>query len=282
MTRAGELFAEGKPRTAAPSTAHALRVLFGLGVRELVLSKKTLVVLFLGALLVFTTFAYRAVVAFGWARNPNIPLIFGVVVTEAFLRFMIPVIALFYGASLVTDEVDGRTITYLTTRPIDKPVILWGKFAAFAAVSVMLLEVTLFLCWLSLATAAGLGGLLTHLHLLAKDGAVVVLGILAYGALFTLLGALLRKPVIPGLIFIFVWEMVASLMPGSVQRLTILHWLQALTPHTLSLDNDIPFLASLFQKENAFVAVVLLGLMTAGLLWGAGVAFRESEYRLEK
>ena len=41
----------------------------------------------------------------------------------------------------------------------------------------------------------------------------MALGLVVYGAFFTLLGVVLRRPVIPGLLFLFVWELVANL-PG--------------------------------------------------------------------
>ena len=46
---------------------------------------------------------------------------------------MLPLAALFYATSLVADEVEGRTLTYLLTRPITRASILAGKFAAYLA-----------------------------------------------------------------------------------------------------------------------------------------------------
>jgi len=54
-----------------------------------------------------------------------------------------------------------------------------------------------------------------------------ILALLAYGALFTLLGVLLKRPMIPGLLFVFVWEMVANL-PGYLPRFTLTAYLRSL------------------------------------------------------
>ena len=35
-----------------------------------------------------------------------------------FLRFIVPVLGIFYGTALMADEVEDKTITYLFTRPI--------------------------------------------------------------------------------------------------------------------------------------------------------------------
>ena len=35
-----------------------------------------------------------------------------------FVRFIVPVLGVFYGTALIADEVEDKTITYLFTRPI--------------------------------------------------------------------------------------------------------------------------------------------------------------------
>ena len=42
-----------------------------------------------------------------------------------YMRNVLPLVALFYATSLVADEVDGKTITYLLTRPITRPARSW-------------------------------------------------------------------------------------------------------------------------------------------------------------
>ena len=65
---------------------------------------------------------------------------------------------------------------------------------------------------------------------LFRDLGVMALALAVYGAFFTLLGVLLRRPVIPGLLFLFVWELVANL-PGYLPRFTITAWLRSLIRH---------------------------------------------------
>ncbi|PYQ25548.1 MAG: hypothetical protein DMF81_02010, partial [Acidobacteria bacterium] len=74
---------------------------------------------------------------------------------------------------------------------------------------------------------AGLGGAVPDL---LRDLGVLALALLVYGALFTLLGVLLKRPVIPGLFFLFVWELVANL-PGYLPRLTLTAYLRSLVRH---------------------------------------------------
>ena len=50
---------------------------------------------------------------------------------QVFLRFSIPVLGAFYGTSLIADEVEEKTITYLFTRPVSRGAVLFGKFLAY-------------------------------------------------------------------------------------------------------------------------------------------------------
>ena len=59
--------------------------------------------------------------------------VFGIMIWMLFLRFVIPVLGVFYGTALMADEVEDRTITYLFTRPIPRGAVLIGKYLAYLA-----------------------------------------------------------------------------------------------------------------------------------------------------
>ena len=56
---------------------------------------------------------------------------FGTAVSVLYLRFIVPALGLFYGTSLIADEVEDKTITYLFTRPIARGAIVLGKYLAY-------------------------------------------------------------------------------------------------------------------------------------------------------
>ena len=66
----------------------------------------------------------------------NGPIIFGLMIWVFFLRFIVPVLGVFYGTSLMADEVEDKTITYLFTRPIPRGAVLVGKYLAYLACTV--------------------------------------------------------------------------------------------------------------------------------------------------
>jgi ABC-type multidrug transport system permease subunit len=57
--------------------------------------------------------------------------IFGMMIWVLFVRFIVPVLGVFYGTALVADEVEDKTITYLFTRPIQRGAVLVGKYLAY-------------------------------------------------------------------------------------------------------------------------------------------------------
>ena len=51
------------------------------------------------------------------------PVIFGRMIWLLYLRFVVPVLGAFYGTSLMSDEVEDRTLTYLFTRPVPRGAV---------------------------------------------------------------------------------------------------------------------------------------------------------------
>lgn len=171
--------------------------------------------------------------------------IFGMMIWILFLRFIVPVLGVFYGTSLVADEVEDKTITYLFTRPIQRGAVLIGKYLAYlVCTSLVVLPSIMVVYFLMVPFAqipASFGQLLMDLGILA-------LGLAVYGALFALIGALLKRPLLVGLVFAFGWEQVVLLMPGYLKRFTIAYYIQGLVPHAMPSDGVVSLLQSVFRE----------------------------------
>jgi ABC-2 type transport system permease protein len=116
---------------------------------------------------------------------------------------------------------------------------------------------------------------------------VLALGILAYTALFTFLGALLKRAIIVGLIFGFGWENVIQYFPGSTQRFSIVHYLKSLLPYhpaasgLASGGRGVALLLFRLEPTRPAMAIVALAAITAALLALACWLFRAKEYLYE-
>ncbi|HEV8319167.1 MAG TPA: ABC transporter permease [Vicinamibacterales bacterium] len=196
--------------------------------------------------------------------------IFGVMIWLLFLRFIVPVLGVFYGTSLVADEVEDKTITYLFTRPIQRGAVLLGKYVAYLVCTTLVVLPSVMIVYFMLVpfneVASTFGALL-------KDLGILALGLAVYGGVFAFIGALLKRPLVIGLIFALGWEQVALVMPGYLKRFTIAYYVQALVPHAMpsadttsllqSILRDVPSAgAALFWLFFALVVSLALAIRT--------------------
>jgi ABC-2 type transport system permease protein len=274
--------------------ASALRV-FELSVGEMLWSRRTIfmalvvctpvvialilrLIVFLGAPLM------EANVRGGGGGSPvrmTGPAIFGLMVWLFYLRFTVPVLGIFYGTSLIADEVEDKTITYLFTRPIRRGAVLLGKYLAYLACTIFVVLPSVTLVYLLVVPMRGSLG--ASFMDLVKDLGLLALGLAAYGALFAFIGAKFKRPLLIGLIFIFGWEQAALAFPGYMKRFTIAYYLQGLVPHAMPNDSVIGLLQGIFRESPSLGA----SLMWLTIIWvvclalGAWIVERK-EYVLEQ
>ena len=148
-----------------------------------------------------------------------------------YIRFIIPVLGVFYGTALIADEVDDKTITYLFTRPIPRGAVLVGKYLAYLACTVLLVLPSVVLVYFLVVPLGGSIG--ESFPALVEDLGMLAVGLAAYGAVFAFVGARLKRPLVIGLVFAFGWEPTVLLFPGYLKRLTVAYYLQALVPHAM-------------------------------------------------
>ena len=82
------------------------------------------------------------------------------------------------------------------------------------------------------------------------DLGLLALGLAAYGALFALVGTVLKRPLVVGLVFAFGWEQIALLMPGYVRRFTLMYYIQSLVPHAMPADGVASLLEFLRARST--------------------------------
>jgi len=209
------------------------------------------------------------------------PAIFGLMIWVFFLRFTVPVLGVFYGTSLIADEVEDKTITYLFTRPIPKGSVLVGKYLAYLACTFFVVLPSVVIVYLCIVPLRGsLGG--SFLDLL-KDLAMLTVGLAAYGAVFAFIGARFKRPLLIGLFFIFGWEPTALAFPGYLKNFTVAYYVQAMVPHAMPNDSVMSLIQGIFREtpslgQSLISLAVILGLF----LWAAAVSVERKEYILEQ
>ena len=281
------------PRPSAPAPrpptvlASAMRI-FDLSLGQMLWSRRSV---FLGLLLgapVFLAVVLRIVDtlhASGFKINGAAvggSAVFGMMIWLLFIRFIVPVLGVFYGTALIADEIEDKTITYLFTRPIPRRAVLYGKYFAYLACTVLLvLPSVIFVFFLIVPTGGGSIG--AAFPSLAADLGMLAVGLAVYGAVFALVGTRLKRPLVVGLVFAFGWEPAVLLFPGYLKRLTVAYYLQALVTHEMPQDSAVSMLLQVFHEvPSVAVSLAVLTVITALALWQAGRAVEQREYVLEQ
>jgi hypothetical protein len=276
------------PATTRLTTA-TLRV-FDLSLGQMLWSRRSV---FLGVVVagpVILAVAVRAVVAFAGRGLPMVngasmtgAATFGLIVWLLYIRFIVPVLGVFYGTSLIADEVDDKTITYLFTpsdiprrgavREIPRVPDLHGTPRAAVDRRRILYH-----------RAARRGQRGEAFPSLVADLGMLLVGLIAYGAVFALVGTRLKRPLVIGLVFIFGWEPGVLLFPGYLKQATIAYYLQGLVPQAMPADESVVggILQIFNEVPSVWISLGTLAAITAAALILAASTVQNREFVLDQ
>ena len=183
--------------------------LFRLSLNQLA-GRRRLVLIFLGAALPVVIAALGA--AFG-SSDPD---------REEFTRFMLdgmlvaailPIVTMALATATFGNDLEDKTLGYLVLKPISRWRIVAPKYLA-----VVLLAVPLIVLSGVLVTVIGpLEGALAALAV----GAALLVGVLAYSAIFTWAGLMTTRALGFALVYVFLWEGLLSSFLGGIRYLSV-------------------------------------------------------------
>jgi ABC-2 type transport system permease protein len=266
----------------------AVRI-FDLSLGQMLWSRRSLFLAFVAAAPVALASLIRFAASIEPAALPQIngeridgAALFGLMMWLLYIRFIVPVLGMFYGIGLIADEVDDKTITYLFVRPIPRSAVLLGKYLAYVVCTTLLVLPSVVIVYFLIVPIGG-GSIGAAFPALMIDLGVLALGIASYGALFGWVGTRLKRPLVIGLVFIFGWEPGVLLFPGYLKRATIGYYLQGLVPHAMPQDSAVNVLLQVFLEipSVALSVSALAGITLVGV-WLAARATEAREYVLEQ
>jgi ABC-type transport system involved in multi-copper enzyme maturation permease subunit len=242
-----------------------------LEVRRLVRGRRLLAVYLLALLPVLALVAAvvaQHLLAGRRVDSGHLTIAFAVLFSTYMMRCMIFFSSVAVFVQLVRGEVMEKTLHYYLLTPVRREVVIVGKFiAGLAAVSV-LCSTSVVACHLLMFSRLGAsaGEYYTDgpgaAHLLIYVAATV-LACVGYGAVFTLLGVLLRNPVIPALVLLG-WEGVLFLMPQALKQLSVAHYVMSLVPVRMA-SGPLAVLAEPTSPLTGTVRLVLLALIAVAV-----------------
>ena len=209
-------------------------------------------------------------------------------VEYVYLRGLVVLLALFYGAMLIGEEVESQTIQYLLTRPIPRSMIILGRFAAYLVLSAALTNAAVAMVFAACTSVGSFSFSSATLGLYAHYALLITAALAAYGAFTSFLGAVTRWPIVIGVAALFGWQRIVVFIPGAIDFLTIEKYIRALLPIAAEQRQDPTIRVALaeFQKQEFLVgaakAGVTLFLITAAFLIMTGIIIRYREYSQAK
>jgi ABC-type transport system involved in multi-copper enzyme maturation permease subunit len=181
--------------------------------------------------------------------------------------------------NLFRGEVVDRSLHYYFLCPVRREVLVVGKYLSGLVSAIFLFLMTtigsIFFIYLAgyptstqfLFNGPGLGQVFTYLG-------ITILACVGYGAVFLVIGLFFRNPIVPALV-VYGWEFINFLLPPVLKKISVIHYLQSLTPIPMS---EGPF-AVIAEPTPAWIAIPGLIIFTLIVLAVASVRIRRMEIR---
>jgi hypothetical protein len=142
------------------------------------------------------------------------------VVIGTYLGFVLPLFTLAYASGAIGTEREGRTLVWLLTRPVPRSAVYLAELLGTVP-------------WCLLF---GVGGFVLLCAVGGEPGRealrlfwpAAIAGSVAFAALFHLIGAVFRRPVVVGLVYTFFFEMLVVTLPGSLKLLSLSFYVRCL------------------------------------------------------
>lgn len=197
----------------------------------------------------------------------------GVYLFLVYPQSMCMLLALLYGTAMLNFEIEGKTLTYLFTRPIRRSTIILGKYAAI----VVALAIP---SWVSLAASWSVVGFPGDGRFILGLALATTAAVLAYTAVFGAIGIVFhRRPMIVGLIYAVVFEVLLSFIPAVVNTLTVTYYLRSLVVRTITGEVPLELARVVGGADLTTSGLVLAGITGVALAFSCIVSERR-EYAL--
>jgi hypothetical protein len=203
---------------------------------------------------------------------PKDSLIFAGVFQFFYLR-----LAIFFGCvgvftNLFRGEMLDKSLHFYLLTPIRREILTIGKYLAGLTATVVIFCTSTFLQLAALSLHFTNSEISAYLagpgwgHIASYVG-VTAAACLGYGSIFLAAGLLFKNPIVPAAV-VLVWEGMNMFLPAALKKLSVIFYLQSLSPVVAPPDAKMPALEKLFvtAAEPVPAAWALLGLMTLTIL----------------
>ncbi len=198
--------------------------------------------------------------------------VYAIFCSTLYMQFYVPLLAIFLGMSVFSEEIENETVVFLLLRPVPRTILVLGKFLSYVVVSSALLGVSLVLAFLIIGSIPDAGLITANLDMVVEDWMVFTLGLSAYGAVLMFVGVFTKHRLFLGIFLLFVWDPIAAYFPGSAYQLTVRHYLFSIFSHSdvqagqPSVSDALLAFLSDHPSASGFLSVFVLLLLIAACI----------------
>ena len=193
-----------------------------------------------------------------------------VIVFSIFTTFLLPLCSLSFATEALGREREQGNLLWTLTRPLPRASIYLAKFVAMLPWCLALNVGGFYL----ICRAAGPPGQMAF----ATFWPAMVLGTLAFAALFHLMGALFRRAPVIAILYAFFLETVMGNLPGHLKRASISFYVRSLMYDNAAIFNLRPDRPLIYSPVSGEAALCVLAGLTVILLAVGMWVFTRVEY----
>jgi hypothetical protein len=182
---------------------------------------------------------------------------------------------------LFRGEVVERSLHYYFLAPIRREVLVLAKYLAGAITASTFFGASILLTFFGMyghfpgfefgefMSTSGTSHVISYTT-------ITILACLAWGAVFTWMGIRWRNPIVPSVTFLL-WESLNVFLPSWLRKISVLHYLQSMTPVQGDLRGPGLLLGRTTDPVAGWVAVLAVLAITTGALWLAVYELKRTE-----
>ncbi len=142
------------------------------------------------------------------------------------LFFFMPIIAMIYGASIIRDEIEDKSITQVLTSPLDRTFAYLGYYLSLVISLSIVMVIIVTVGFVSFFGQLGIDS--EALNIYSSVCVLAILGSMVYSSLFLFISLPLKRPLYFGLFYAFIWEGFIGSMPGRIHEVAIKHYIRSI------------------------------------------------------
>ena len=210
--------------------------------------------------------------------------VFSQMLEQVHINVLAPLLALFFGTMLLGEDIETQTLPFMLTRPTFRSAWVFGRFLSYLLVSAFVLLLSIFLTFAACTALDKLGFDKVGITLLLHYSGVAFMALVGYGSVTIFLGVMTKRPIVIGVLLLYGWQKLATLVPGLIDFFTIQKYTDAILPKLATQRANVEIQTALgtFQKEvfmiSAGKALIVLVAISLVFLTASTLALRWREF----